>query len=122
LQLADCPKKQDDHARAQSPLPGSSIPLTAVNREVSTAQTRLEFVIGDWMVCGDENFRRKGPSRPTNCNDEEASGTNTSAWRRESTARSGRERDTRPDNLLNMLLPAQHLSCAATAQELPNPK
>jgi len=74
------------------------------------------------LVYGDENFRRKGPGRPTNCNDEEAIRTNTSAWRRESTARSGKESDTRQNNLLNMLLLARHLSRAATAQELPNPK
>jgi hypothetical protein len=45
---------------------------SALGIQMARALRCMEFVIGDWLVYGDENFRRKGPGRPTNCNYEEA--------------------------------------------------
>lgn len=45
---------------------------SALAAQIGRALRSVEFSIGDWLVYGDENFRRPGPGRPTNCNYEAA--------------------------------------------------
>ena len=45
---------------------------SALGRKIGQALRSMEFVIGDWLVDGEQNFARKGPGRPTSCDYEKA--------------------------------------------------
>lgn len=44
----------------------------ALGLKIVQALRSMEFVIGDWLVYGENNFARKGAGRPTNCDYEKA--------------------------------------------------